>query len=145
MGSKGYIAICRKSKYCFLHPAFFSLLMLGGILYFNEFEDGLFSICVVAEGVFVFLTIDGIIEYITTYIACTETMLVGRIGMLFTKTLSTPLNKVQSVGLSSDPIGKLLGYYTVTIANAGSGEAEYVFTMMHNAEDFVNIVNDLIH
>ena len=145
MDTKKYIAVCKKSKLCFINHAFMSLLMLGGILHFYKVDDGFFAIFVVAAGVFAALTINGIVEYLIAYIACTNTMLVGHTGILFSKTLSMPLNKVQSVKLSSDPIGKILGYYTVTITNAGSGEAEYVFTTMYNAEDFVNIVNDLIH
>ena len=76
----------------------------------------------------------------TTYLGMTETKIVGHTGFLRTRTLSTPLAKVQNIGLENGLFGKLLGYGTITISDAGSGVTEFVFKRMANAERFVEQV-----
>ena len=78
------------------------------------------------------------------YIAITETSLIGHRGIIRSKKLSTPLSKVQSIGLSNGLFGKLLGYHTITVANAATGSTEFIFTKMANAQAFVDAVNERI-
>ena len=136
---KEYIAMCKKHKLCFI-TWIIIMILTGFIIYSGKLMDAI-PILLIVELVG---TIKSIIEYKTTYIACTNTMLVGHIGFINSKTLSTPLIKVQSVGMSNGLFGKIFGYHTVTICNAGTSQAEYVFTTMSNAKQFVDKVNELI-
>lgn len=95
-------------------------------------------------GFAVLIAICVLIDYKSEYIAITETKLIGHRGFIKSKTLSTPLSKVQSVGLSNGLLGKVFKYHTITVDNAGTGTTEFVFKRMANAQEFVDKVNERI-
>ncbi len=72
--------------------------------------------------------------------SCTVTIsggvVTGKTGILHTKKLTSPVSKVQDVGISNGILGKLFGYHTIIISTAGSDHAEYTYRHMGNAEAF---------
>lgn len=73
-----------------------------------------------------------------TYLRLTETKIEGRKGFIKSRTLSTPLSKVQFVRLSNGLIGKIFEYHTIIIASAGTSIfAQDRFRRMDNAKEFV--------
>lgn len=84
------------------------------------------------------------ITYRTTYIAITETKIIGHMGFIKSKTMSTPLSKVQSIGLSNGLLGKIFGYHTVSVSHAGTDKIDFIFHHMAKAEDFSDKVNEYI-
>ena len=81
-------------------------------------------------------TIKAIIEtfaYHSCDLAITNKRVVGKIGLIKTKTLDAPLNKVQNTSTSSGFWGKLFGYGTVSI-NTAAGVID--FTGIKRPEDF---------
>lgn len=75
-----------------------------------------------------------------TYIRLTETKVEGHIGFIKSKTLSTPISKIQGISLSNGLLGKIFRYHTVVITSAGTGETEYAFKHMAHAKEFANAV-----
>lgn len=77
----------------------------------------------------------------TDCLILTDTQIVGKTGIVHTKTMTTLLSQVQSVSISNGLFGKILGYHTVIISCAGIGIGEYIFSHMAGAEEFVAQVN----
>lgn len=75
-----------------------------------------------------------------TSIRLTETKIEGHMGFIKSKTLSTPLSKIQDISLSNGLWGKIFRYHTVSISSAGTAGTEYVFKRMAHAKEFVNAV-----
>jgi uncharacterized membrane protein YdbT with pleckstrin-like domain len=74
-----------------------------------------------------FLTIWGtLIKIFTTQLVLTSNRLYGKVGLIKTKTLDTPLNKINNVSVSSGLFGKLLGYGTLSVTSS-SGLYEYKY------------------
>lgn len=84
------------------------------------------------------------VSYMFTYIVLTKTKIVGHIGFIKSKILTTPLSKVQNIGLSNGLLGKIFGYHTVTISDAGGAGVEFVFPRMAKAQEFVDAVQNEI-
>ena len=81
-----------------------------------------------------------IFAYRGDYLALTETKIIGHVGIINTKRLSTPLSRVQGITVGNGLLGKIFRYHTVSITNAGTGVVEYSFTHMAHAREFVEEV-----
>ena len=76
-------------------------------------------LCVVLIG---FLTIWGaVIRMFTTELVLTNKRIYGKVGLINTKTLDTPLNKINTISVSNGLFGKIFGYGTLHITSS-SGE-----------------------
>ena len=91
------------------------------------------------------LIIGVVIRLKSTYLKLTETRIVGHVGFINSKTLSTPLSRVQHIGLSNGLGGKILGYHTITVSDAGSGATEYKFHKMAGARAFVDAAQERMY
>lgn len=137
------IAICRMHWVMFVGHVFWilvALIIAAGLG--RQDSSGMLSLCMV--GIAAVLAIRALILYKSTYIRLTETSVVGHIGFLKSKTLTTAIVKVQDTGLSNDLLGKILGYHTITISSAGSAGTEYVFRNMAKAQQFVERLQEQI-
>ncbi len=92
----------------------------------------------------IIIVISIIKSYKNDYLRMTETQIVGHCGIIRTKTLFTPILKIQSIGYTNGLFGKIFGYHTVIVDNAGSGRAEFVFRHAAGAKNFVNAVQKRI-
>lgn len=90
-----------------MNPLFLLAAWLGGILFF---------------WMLLIPTVKAAIKtavFFNTELAFTNKRIVGKIGVVNTKSLDAPLNKVQNVSVSSDLFGKIFNYSTVCITTAG--------------------------
>lgn len=89
-----------------------------------------------------FLTIwTPLISMFSTDLVLTDKRLYGKRGLINTKTLDTPLNKINTVSISSGLGGKIFGYGTVHIT---SSSGEYVFSYIRSPETFRTAIMDEI-
>ncbi len=97
-------------------PGLISLILLGSAAANDAFFVGLF-IAAVIMGV-------AAIPLWTTKLVITNKRLYGKIGLIRTKTLDTPLNKVNTVSISNGLFGKLFGFGKVHVTSS-SGAYDY--------------------
>ena len=64
----------------------------------------------------------------------TETAIIGKTGIIRTKQLTSPIQKVQDISVSNGLFGKIFKYYTITVATAGTAGTEYKFKHMKNGK-----------
>ena len=140
------IAVCRKHWSCFILPVFFVVicLLLAIVALLSLSDGGAGAVCIVLLVAAAVVLLNALIGYKTTYIALTETKIIGHIGFIRSRTLMTPLSKIQNVGLSNGLLGKILDYHTVTLSDAGGSLTEYVFKRMAHARDFADAVHGAI-
>lgn len=141
------IAKCRPHWTSLILPEILCFLLFWGILasvyaLFTEDIQIALTMLVTTVG---FTALD--IWYIsarlkTDSLILTDSHIIGKTGIIHTKTMSTPLSKVQAVSVSNGLLGKMFGYHTITIACAATGISEYVFTHMSGAEEFVAMVDN---
>ncbi|WP_312281764.1 PH domain-containing protein [Oscillibacter sp.] len=74
-----------------------------------------------------------LIRMFTTDMYITSKRLYGKVGLINTKTLDTPLNKVNTVSIESGLLGKILGYGTIHIT---SSSGSYEFKSIKSPEVF---------
>ncbi|GEM_PF-2251764 len=73
---------------------------------------------VIIVGIFWFFR--DLLRYASNKIVLYEGHIEGKTGLIKTKKLNSPLDKVQSVSVSSGLFGKIFGYGTISITTAGS-------------------------
>lgn len=66
-------------------------------------------------------------------LAITSKRVIGKKGWIYTKKLDVPLNKVQSVKVTTNLLGRIFNYGTIRIF---AGTDEFVFTDIISADDF---------
>ena len=76
-----------------------------------------------------------VIHFLTTELGCTNKRVIGKYGLVNTKSLDSPLNKVNNVSASSGLFGKILGYGNVKISTSAES---YTYTGIANADQFKN-------
>lgn len=82
-----------------------------------------------------------IIRFLCTELAITDKRIIGKVGIINTKSLDAPLNKIQNVSAESGLIGKILNFGTIKIMTA-SGTFNY--PGVKEADVFKNRVLDQI-
>lgn len=81
----------------------------------------------------VILAVKATITYLTTELAYTNKRIIGKVGLINTKSLDAPLNKVQSASVSSGLGGKIFKYGNVVVSTASSN---LVFPYVKNPDEF---------
>ncbi len=112
-----------------LHPVFVVFAWIWGVL-------GCFLLFIPTIN-----AIKASIRYHTTELAVTNKRVIGKIGFTSSSSLDTPLNKIQSVTVSSNLFGKIFKYGTVKIQTAGDG---ILFYAVKDAESFKRFVMNQI-
>ena len=135
---------CRMHWFVFVPRGFICLLLLVfGFLQIASHGGGIVFIGIIILDFLIMLP--AFVRYMTNYLAVENNMLVGRVGFINSKKLSTPISKIQSIGLSNGLFGKVLGFHTITFSHAGTSGVDFTFPKMANAEGFVAEVNELIN
>lgn len=73
------------------------------------------------------------IAFFNTELAFTNKRVIGKTGIINTKAMDAPLNKIQSVSVSSGLFGKVFGYGNVNIHTAAG---EYHYDYIRRPDDF---------
>lgn len=81
----------------------------------------------------IFWLIPAVIRMFTTELSLSNKRLVGKYGLINTKQMDSPLNKINSVSVESGLFGKIFGYSTITVNTAST---IYVFKNILNGESF---------
>ena len=147
MNEEKRIAVCKPHWTGFIGRiivcAFFLILAIYGL--FSSDADGVRAPFVISMLVIAaILALSILITCKTTYLALTETKLIGHIGFIKSKTLTTPLSRVQDIGIGNGLFGKIFGYHTITVSNAGTAGTEYAFKRMGKAKEFADAVQNAI-
>ena len=71
--------------------------------------------------------------YFSTELALTNKSVIGKTGMIKSKSLNAPLNKIQNVSVSSGFLGKIFKWGKIAVTTAGG---EVKFACIKNAEQF---------
>lgn len=74
-----------------------------------------------------------LIVFFSTKLYFTNKRLLGKVGLINTKVLDTPLNKINNVSIEQGLGGKLFGYGTIVVS---SSSAQYNFKGIKNPEVF---------
>lgn len=74
-----------------------------------------------------------LIRMFTTELSLSNKRLVGKYGLINTKQMDSPLNKINSISVESGLFGKIFGYATITVNTAST---YYVFRDIVQAENF---------
>ena len=147
MAKEKKLAICRCHWTYFIKDVFVCILLLIAAIVVaaaHSFGEASLFVSIALSAIAVFLILRIMITRKTTYIALTETTIVGHRGFIKSQTLTTSLMKVQDMGLSNGLFGKIFGYHTVTISSAGSAGTEFVFKHMAGGQKFVDAVQAAI-
>lgn len=145
MPKEKLVAVCRPHWACFIGRWLLALLfIMTGVNGFTSEGAGSVGAAIFAFIIAGFCIASALVMMSTTYLGMTGTKIVGHKGFIRSKTLSTPLSKVQNVSIESGLFGKMLGYGTVTISDAGTATTEFVFKRMANAGGFIEQVQDRI-
>lgn len=73
------------------------------------------------------IAVGGLINHYTTELAYTDKRLVGKVGVIGTTSMDAPLNKIQSVNVSSGLFGKIFNYGNVRIVTAGADKYRFKY------------------
>ena len=82
-----------------------------------------------------------LIRYFTTKLEITNKRIRGKIGLVNTNELDSPLNKINSVQVLQGFFGKVFNYGTIVITTASS---VFEFGYITNPNEFKNILNNQI-
>ena len=81
--------------------------------------------------------IPALIRLFTVELSLSNKRLVGKVGMINTKSMDSPLNKINSVTVESKLFGKLFGYGTIIVNTAST---TYYFKSIKDANNFKNLI-----
>lgn len=133
------ICVCRPHWVGYLGRILLAAALVVGGIALGQYSAVMTGVALAVAAV---LLIGVVIKVKTTYLELTETRIIGHIGFINSKTLSTPLSRVQNIGLSNGLAGKLFGYHTITVSDAGSSATEYKFRNMAGAQAFVDAAQE---
>lgn len=77
------------------------------------------------------------VKFCNTELAVTNKRVIGKVGVLDSKALDAPLNKIQNASVSSTLGGKIFNYGTISIQTAAGA---FTFTGIKNADAFKGVV-----
>jgi len=124
---------CQKHWFSYVSESVWFLLFLAASIVLIRYRigPGLIALAVVL--------ILALLSYFTIreeYIAVNPKEVIGHKGFINSRTLRSPLSKVQGVEIDNGLFGKLFGYHNIIVTTAGTSGAEYVFRMMKSAKQF---------
>lgn len=108
-------------------------------------RNGLFLLGAWIKGILLFWllfipTIQAIaatISFSRIELAITNKRIVGKVGVLKTKTLDAPLNKIQTVSIKQTFFGKIFNYSTVVVSTGGE---DFVFDCIKSGDAFKRMI-----
>lgn len=118
----------------------FLLSLFFGII----FRDVMFSILVflVSTPFFLFAIIREYIYIKSIELAFTNRRVIGKVGLINTVTIETPLNKINNISIRKNFLAHLFGYGTLIIT---SSSMDHVFHYIDSPEKFKNKLLDEIN
>lgn len=88
------------------------------------------GIFTMAYGIGIFWLVPRLIAFLKTELSLSSKRLVGKTGLINTKSMDSPLNKINSISVESGLLGKIFGYGTIIVNTAST---TYSFKYMKDA------------
>lgn len=95
----------------------------------------IFAMCILIGFVWI---IKDIIKFITTKLVITNTRVRGKVGLINTNELDSPLNKINGIQIKQGLFGKIFNYGTISITTASTS---FEFEYIEKPNEFKNILN----
>ncbi|MCD7917427.1 MAG: PH domain-containing protein [Clostridiales bacterium] len=140
----GISVMCQTARvFIVLQSIFLAFLLFVGVCFLlaSTMLGIIVIIATVIWGIYKWLS------YKECYVSLNGTSITGHDGIIKSRKLVSPVNKVQDIGISNGLFGKIFHYHTIVISTAGSNGAEYKYPHMANAEElqaaFVKISNSI--
>lgn len=109
---------------------FASIFALASLMGLGDFGVFIFYLSIAA---FIFLPV--LVPFLTDKLSITNKRIIGKTGLLKTKEMDSPLNKINNVSVSSGILGKVLDYGTIIITTSSG---EYAFKAISRPNEFKN-------
>lgn len=106
------------------------LLLEGKVHWATLIIPGIF---ILFYGIGLIWFIPRLINMLTTELSLSNKRLVGKYGLIHTRQMDSPLNKINSISLESGLFGKIFGYATITVNTAST---VYIFKNISQGENF---------
>lgn len=103
----------------------------------NPFATMCLIISIIFLIIFLATAIAKTITFKTTELAVTNKKIIGKLGLVNTKSMDAPLNKIQNVSVSSGLGGKMFGYGNINISTASGN---FNFKGIRTPDTFKNII-----
>lgn len=95
-------------------------------------------VCIVIALVIIIVTV---LKITHTELALSSKKLIGKIGIINTKSMDSPLNKINNVSVDQGLFGKIFGYSKITVSTSSGN---YVFDYILSGDAFKNTVMEQI-
>lgn len=129
--------IVRKAE---IHPINVIVTWIGAIIFFIitcALPNSLKIIGIMWLIIVLPAAISKTISLSTSELAVTNKKLIGKFGLINTKSMDAPLNKVQNISVSSGLFGKIFGYGHITISTASG---KFIYRNVKQADEFKTLV-----
>ncbi|MGN0536726.1 MAG: PH domain-containing protein [Acutalibacteraceae bacterium] len=83
------------------------------------------------------VAISNTVSVLTTELVVTNKKVIGKVGLVSTKAMDAPLNKIQNVAVSSGLGGKIFGYGHINISTASG---QFRFKNIKHPDDFKAVI-----
>ena len=105
--------------------------IVAAIVILPGFSDvGVFVMCFIID---LLIMAGPLIRFLTTELSFTNKRLIGKTGLINTKTLDSPLNKINNTSVSSGLFGKIFGYGNVHITTSSGA---YIYKGIATPDNF---------
>ncbi len=133
------IALCRLHWGYVAGPLIWATFMVSKFRYYTyAAHSSYFSIFDLFIVIITFVPLsNALIKIWSTELILTNKRIYGKVGFINTKTLDTPLNKVNNISISSGLFGKIFGYGKISIT---SSSGNYRYQAISDPEFFRDIV-----
>lgn len=138
-----FIVVCRRHWVFFAFRLLFAFIIYRVCAVYGYSSSGK-SMTWLFDLAAVIFAIASLVQYCTDYIAITDRKVVSHQGFIRSSTRSCPISSVQNVSYNNGLLGKLFGYHTITVDNAGSGSVPFVFKKANTAKLFSETLYNLM-
>lgn len=107
-------------------------------LYFLGVGELITIVCIVIALAIIIVTV---LKITHTELAPSSKKLIGKIGIINTKSMDSPLNKINNVSVDQGLFGKIFGYSKITVSTSSGN---YVFDYILSGDAFKNTVMEQI-
>ena len=143
---KNYLVVCRHHWSCYLFRGLVTVVLLflgfGILTVVDSMEDFIIVLLFIVPAIIIILV--SLVDYKTDYLAITPYEIVRHAGLLYVKSKSTPIDKVQDVSIKYDFLDRIFKCYDLKIDNAGTENMTYVFNRTRNANEFVAAYREIL-
>lgn len=118
-----------------------ALFFIGGIVSLFGDISGLVFIGIILIALALAIVLPIMLSMKNTELGLTNKKIIGKCGVVNTKVMDSPLNKINTISVEQGLGGKILGYGKIVISTSSGG---YNFNYIYNADSFRSAVMEQI-